>query len=166
MSATWDLIITLFFVMFAAYGLLLGRGKVITALLASYVGLAVAGEAGNIFAEALKNFSGFAPFLSSLFTVKIIIFALIVIFLTLKLGSFEFGSEQGLVATGTTAVLSFLNAGLILSTVGLFMSESERSIIFAQSDLAIKIMDFRFWWLVGPFVVLVLAGMLKNRFQQ
>ncbi len=166
MSATWDLFITLFFIVSVSYGLLLGKGKASVILLSTYVGLAVASETGDIFFEILKKMGSISDSFSSssVFTAKLVVFVAIIVLLTLKLEPFDIaGAERGLMATFLTGLYGFLSGGLILSSIGYFMSEAERASIFNQSDLAGKIMDFRFWWLVGPILVLVVAGFIRDR---
>lgn len=164
MSATWDLFITLFFILSVGYGFLLGRGKIVAVLLSTYVGLAVASETGDIFYKILIRISSTLPVLTqSVFVVKLVIFAAIIVFLTAKLAPFDAGPERGILSVVFTALYGFLNGGLILSSIGFFMSEAEKSAIFSQSDLALKIMDARFWWLVGPILVMVVAGFIRDR---
>jgi len=162
---TWDLFITLCFLIGLGYGLILGRERIITTLVASFIGFAVANEVGNaIFATLsgsnLINDSIWVKTNLSVFAVKTTLFALIVVLLTTK---GEFGAIPGAFSTGLKGVLvtglySFLTSGLVISSIISFLPENALNALLAQSTLANSVLIYRNWWLIGPVILMIALG--------
>jgi cell division protein FtsX len=72
-------------------------------------------------------------------------------------------ASGGLKSGILTGVLSFLNAGLIISSLIWFLSETSRNALFSQSHLAYLIASVRNWWLILPVIVLLVAGFLTPK---
>lgn len=165
---TWDLIITLFFLLAVGYGLILGRERVIVTLIATYVGFAVATETGNALYAIFTGQSVVSGDIwiksnLSVFLTKTILFAAIIILLSVK-GEFTAtnlgGGMKGMVLAG---VYSFLNAGLIVSSLISFLMEQTRASLYAQSYLASRVVDLRNWWLLLPVVIMIAVGFFTKK---
>lgn len=162
MSPTWDTFIILFFVVMTVYGLLLGRGRVFNILINTYVGYVIASELGTLAYGYMTKAQEVAHSLQvSLFGAKVLVFAGVIFLLTLKselAGSQDDGNGSGLY----TSIYGFLSAGLMLSTVFSFMTESDRINLFSASNLASQVYDYRVLWLVGPILVVIASTFIKK----
>jgi len=166
---TWDLVITLFFLIALAYGFILGRGRIVIILIITYVAYIVSSEFGD---TVFKFVSGSETIVNnvwiksnaSLFTVKSIFFALIIVLVSLKgeLGALT-GLARGVRSALLTGVYSFLNAGLIVSSVIKFLPEDSQNALFSVSPLAAKVADYRNWWLVVPVLIMIAEGFIRGK---
>lgn len=165
MTLTWDLFIALSFVIMAIYGFLLGRGRVFSILINTYVGYVVAFELGDVAYQYLSKVTQLSHSVSvTMFGAKVFVFVFIVFILTLNnelLGIRDEGSGSKI----WTVLYGILAAGLILSSIFAFMGNAEMSTLFAGSTLAAKVYEFRIVWLVGP-IVTVLAANIAGRFSK
>lgn len=162
MSPTWDTFIILFFVVMTVYGLLLGRGRVFNILINTYVGFVIAFELGEMAYTYLSKANQLAQsFQVSLFGAKILVFAAVIFLLTLK-SELSGTQDEGMTSSVYTAIYGFLSAGLILSTVLNFMTETDRLNLFSASNLASQVYDYRLIWLVGPILIIILSMFLKK----
>lgn len=169
---TWDLFITLCFLIGLGYGLILGRERIVTTLIASYIGFAVANEIGNALHEiltgtALLNESIWIKSNVSIFAVKTFLFTLFVVLLTLK---GEFVGSPGVFSTGIkgtilTGLYSFLTSGLVISSLISFLPSPAQGSLIAQSNLAASVLQYRNWWLVLPLLVMITVGIWQGRSQ-
>lgn len=166
---TWDLFITLFFLIAMAYGFILGRGRIVIILVMTYVAYVVSSEVGE---AAYKLFTGpttigsnvWVQSNASLFTIKTALFALIIVLVSLKgdLGALT-SLSKGLRSALLTGVYSFFNAGLIVSSVIKFLPEESQNALFTISPLAARVANWRSWWLVVPVVVMILEGFFRSK---
>ncbi len=162
---TWDLFITLCFLIGLGYGLILGRSRIVVTLIASYIGFAVANEIGNALHEILTGSTLLSNSIwiksnISVFAVKTFLFAAIVVFLTMK---GEFTATPGAFLSGMkgtliTALYSFLTSGLVISSIIYFLPQVTQAALLAQSSLAEKVFLYRNWWLFLPILLMVLVG--------
>jgi hypothetical protein len=165
---TWDLVITLFFILAIGYGLILGRDKVVVTLISTYIGFVVANEFGNTLYALFTGKSALGGSFwvqtnLSIFLVKTILFILLIVLLGAKGGYIASPGNGGLKSGILTGILSFLNAGLIISSLIWFLSEASRNALFSQSHLAFLIASVRNWWLILPVIVLLIAGFLTPK---
>lgn len=162
MSPTWDTFIILFFVVMTVYGLLLGRGRVFNILINTYVGYVIASELGDFAYSYLSKANELAhSFQVSLFGAKVIVFAAVIFLLTLK-SELAGTQDDGMTSSVYTAVYGFLSAGLILSTVFTFMTESDRINLFSSSSIASQVYQYHLVWLVAPILVILANMFLKK----
>ena len=165
---TWDLVIILFFILAIGYGLILGRDKVVVTLISTYIGFVVANEFGNTIYALLTGQSVFGGNIwiqtnLSIFFIKTVLFVLLIVLLGAK-GGYMASSASGGVKSGIlTGVLSFLNAGLIVSSLIWFLTDAARLALISQSHLASLIVSARNWWLILPVIVLLVAGFLTPK---
>jgi hypothetical protein len=160
MTPTWDLFIILFFVIMTVYGFLLGRGRVFNILINSYVGYVVAYELGGFAFQYLSRITEIShSFNVTMFGAKIFVFAFVIFILTLN-SELAGMRDDGLTSGLFTIAYGILAAGLILSSVFLFMGDVERMSLFTNSVLASRVYDLRMVWLVGPIVTVLLGNII------
>ncbi len=165
---TWDLVISLFFILAVGYGLILGRDKVVVTLVSTYIGFVVASEFGNTLyalftGQSVVGGSIWVKTNLSIFLVKTILFVLLIVLLGIKGGYMATPGKGGLKSSTIAGILSFLDAGLIISSLIWFMTEGARTALFSQSHLASWVGQVRNWWLILPVVVLLMAGFLEPK---
>lgn len=168
---TWDLFITLFFVVVVGYGVILQREKIIATLVSTYVALAVA----TVWGDTVYNFfHGNAILFNqfwirsnlSEFSIKALLFAIVIVLLTVK-GDFAvtMGKAEGLMSSVFVFLYSFFNAGLIASSVLNFLPAASKASIVAQSHLAQSIVHYEVAWIVIPAILMIIGGFLTARAQ-
>lgn len=163
MNASWDLFITMFFVIMTVYGLLLGRGRIFTIVLSTYVGFVVSNEFSTFVFEKFSKAASFNNTLgTSQFGAKVITFAAVVFLLTMR-SDVQHQEERGLEATVITAVYGFLAAGLIITSILSFMGDSEKMTILSNSVLATRVDSYRDLFLVGPIVIALFTSFVKGK---
>jgi hypothetical protein len=161
MSPSWDTFIILFFVIMTVYGLLLGRGRVFSILINTFVGYVIAGELGDFAYNYLSRANSLShSYQVSLFGAKVLLFATVIFVLTLN-KELTGSNDDAVTSSFFTSAYGFLSAGLILSAVFSFMGESDRMNLFSASGLAAKVYYWHVGWLIAP--VLLVAGTMFLR---
>ncbi len=132
---TWDLFVIVFFIIIIAYSYIIGRNNTIKVILASYIAILASNGLGNVFNQFLASrpFINFMPEnygVSSIAVFKISIFIVITLLLVLK-GAFNVsiaGQKTRLMALFMNLVYGFLSAGLIVSTLMIYLTEDALSV--------------------------------------
>ena len=142
------------------YGLLLGRGRVFNILINSYVGYVVAYELGGFAFQYLSRITELSHSVNvTMFGAKVFVFAFVLFILTLN-SELAGMRDDGLTSGAFTIAYGVLAAGLILSSIFLFMGDAERANLFASSTLASRVYDFRIVWLIGPIATVLLGNII------
>lgn len=165
---TWDLVIILFFILAVGYGLILGRDKVIVTLVSTYIGFVVASEFGNtIYAlftgQSLLGGNLWVQTNLSIFLVKTVLFILLIVLLAAKGGYMASPSGGGIKSGIVAGLFSFLNAGLIISSLIWFLTDISRNALFTQSHLAYWVASVRNWWIILPVIAMLIVGFLTPK---
>ncbi len=178
---TWDLFIIVFFAIIIAYSFIVGRNSTLKIVIASYLAILTADGFGNMIdrfflspAALVETPTSFGP--ESLIIFKILIFLLLIWLVTVRCSLFlamdrERSAILNILTTGT---FGFLSAGLIISTIlvyisgGVFVGEATSAIgvdITADSTLA-KLMteNYNIWFALPAvaFVVMSFVGGEKD----
>ena len=160
MTLSWDLFIILSFVVMGVYGFLLGRGRVFTILINSYVGYVIAYELGDFAYTYLAKASQLSHSVNiTLFGAKVFVFALVIFVLTLNAELLGIRDDAP-TSKVWTILYGLLAAGLILSSVFAFMGSTEQLALFSSSTLATRITDLRLVWLVAPIGAVIVANVM------
>lgn len=158
---SWDLIITLFFIVAIAYGFILQRDKTVITLISVYVGLVVV----QVFAGPLQDFFAgektvfgqlFIKSSASPFTIKTLLFAAIIALVSAKSGLSSKGESS--ISPLEIFGFSFLNAALIISSIFFFMPEGTRLTFIESSRLANFLISYHTWWIILPVIMLIVTG--------
>lgn len=166
---TWDLFITLCFIIGLGYGLILGRQRIIVVLVACYVAYAVALVVGETIYSILSGSTLLSDTIwiksnISEFGAKALIFGIVAVLLTLKgeisalPGKFAGGGKSAIVVV----LYGFLTSGLVVSSIISFLSKTSQQALFYQSSLAELVMKFHNWWLILPIVLMVSLGIFAG----
>ncbi len=177
---SWDLFITIFFAIIVAYSFIVGKTQTIKILLCAYIALLFADGFGNLIEFHLRGVSPlvevFLKFVGEdIFVLgKVLLFVLVTVFLTIKGGfAVNMAEGSGFVNVIMTFVFAVLCAGLIISTILIFISgtsligggpgieASAIADIRNQSQLVRLMVDHYNWWFSLPalaFLVFSLIG--------
>ena len=156
----WNVAIGIGGAMFIAFTLVLGRAKAVLIMLASYAGIAIAGEAGILVSGVVERVQEN----TSLAAIKAAVFAAVVMFVALKgeLGPDPDIKEKGTSSTVMTLIYGFLTTGLVISSLLSFMPEAARDSIVESSVLAAQALKYKLWWLVLPVLAMVGASFFRK----
>lgn len=163
---TWDLFITLFFIIGVVFGFILQRDKVVLTTIAIYVALVITQTLAD---PILQFFAGDRAFLNQVFikgvnnafAVKTTLFAIVIAIVTTKSG-LEGKGSGGVLSPIELLAYSFLNAALIMSSIFFFMTEETRQSFAESSRLANFVISHHSWWVLGPVALLIALGIKKG----
>lgn len=167
MNPSWDLFLTIFFVVGIAYGMMLQRERTVVTTVAIYVSLVLT----SLLTEPVSGFftgettisSFFVNSSVSPFTIQAALFIGFIILIQTKSG-LSGESGRGLLSPVEVFSYSFLNTALIVSTLIAFLPEESRAAMLEQSNMASLITRYETWWIILPVVALVFFGWNRNPF--
>lgn len=165
-APSWDLAIVVFFLIGVSFGYILQREKIVATLLSVYVALVVTQVfSGNV----LSFFQGDKVLFnqvwvrsgSSPFTIRVVIFMLVIMLLSAK-GGITGSRSKGIFSPIEIIGFSFLTTALILSSIFYFMPPESREAFMASSRMATFVIKYYPWWVVTPVVVLIGLGFFRR----
>lgn len=183
---SWDLFVLVVFTVIIAYSFIVGRENTLKVIIGTYIAILTADGLGNLFKEYLLISKPFFQFLKlfgvntqekALILSKILVFIIATVIIAMK-GSFEVrkeGSRGGFVGLLTHLIFSFLSAGLIVSTLLIYVSgasfvqgsvtigNAAISSIYANSKLVKIMIDNYNLWFSLPAVAFVIWSLFKKK---
>lgn len=164
-AASWDLAITVIFLMGIAFGYILQREKIVATMLSVYVGLimtqAVSGNLQQFF-EGSKTLNQFWLNLHATpFTIRIVVFMATITLLSAKSG-ISGGKTKGLLSPIEIVIYSILTTGLILSSIFYFLPVETRTAFAESSKMAHLIINYYLWWIILPPLALIVTGFFRK----
>ncbi|MFH1375900.1 MAG: hypothetical protein ABIH35_04505 [Patescibacteria group bacterium] len=171
---TWDLFIIVFFAIILAYSFIVGRNATLKIVIATYIAILTADGFGNIIDRYFLSPDRLVDVATaagpeSLVILKILIFVLVILLVTVR-GSFFVALDRErsvLISIATTGAFGFLSAGLIISTIlvyisgGVFVGSATSAIgvdITADSMLARLMTENYNIWFSLPAIAFVVAS--------
>lgn len=130
---SWDLFLLAFFAVVIAYSFIIGKNQTLKVILGTYVAILCADGLGNIFAKYFVSSKAFLKFLAffavaneqqAIAVFKVIVLLVLVVIIAVK-GLYHVETdEQGALSLRfmMVALLGVLSAGLMISTVLVFIS--------------------------------------------
>lgn len=159
MTLSWDLFIIAFFGLLAGMGTILGRGKVLSILVGSYIGYVVATEVGALAFETANRFAHTDNV--SLLLVKAALFFGTIFVLNAKT---ELGGKGGDDSSMIINVIyGILTAGFITTAILSFLDITEKANLLTNSNLLTRIDSLTLFWIVAPVVFMIFADFLKSK---
>lgn len=164
---SWDVFLTIFFIIGIAYGFLIQRDKIIVSLISVYIAIVVT----NSFAGVVQQFFVGDKVLfgqvwiranASLLTIQIIIFALTIFFVSARSGFLTKKTRGAGLPPIEILAYSFFNTVLIISSIISFLPPATRQHLIESSKLASRIMNLQLWWIVLPVILLVFTGFSRE----
>ena len=169
MSATlpsWDLFITLFFIIGLAYGFILQRDRIVATLMSVYAALSVS----DLLVEPVGQFfKGDKTLFNQIwirsdaqpFTIHMVLFITLVVLLSAK-GGISSARGRGAISHFEVLVYSALNTALIVSSIFSFLPEPTRNAYAASSKLVSTIVQYHNWWIITPVIALIFFGFQRH----
>lgn len=130
LTLSWDLFILVFFCIIIAYSFIVGRNQTIKIIIGAYIATLTADGIANLLEKYLGGDQPILKILEgptgdeTLITIKIVVFIAAVVIIAVR-GGFEvsiLSEQRAAVRILTTFLFGFLNAGLIVSTLLLYVS--------------------------------------------
>jgi len=188
LDLSWDLFVIVFFGVIVCYSFIIGLNRTIKTLIGIYLAILAADGLGNIFQQYFLTSDSFLEALKlvnisnpdqTLIIAKVIIFILIIVLMTVKGGfvvHMNHSIEHGAASVTLLVIFGFLSAGLIISTLLVYISglsfvqgtsvDSNIVDIYASSDIVRSMVDYYNFWFSMPVVALVLWSVLFGRSEE
>jgi hypothetical protein len=180
-TLTWDLFIIVFFAMVMAYSYIIGRHQAAKIIFASYIAIIAVQGLGNIVmrmfgqAEGVLRVMQIAMDASIVIAAKMVVFIIVVILMALRSGMTVNYTKRdyGPVNVVMTGVFGFLTAGLLISTLVTYLTESLLlnvtlaeavlvSPIIQQSSLMQSMIIYQDLWFSMPAIAILVAGLFSS----
>lgn len=182
LSLSWNLFVVAIFVVIIAYSYIIGLNRTVKTIISAYLGILAADGLGNLFHFYFLESDNFRKALElikvtqldeALISVKVIIFIAVVVMLTVK-GAFEVEFHKGRFGGDaiTTGAFGFLNAGLIVSTILVYVSglsfvqkvavESNIVELYTSSTFIKAMVDYYNFWFSIPVVIIILWSLING----
>jgi len=175
---SWDLFIIVFFGIVIAYSFIIGRNQTLKVIISSYMAILAADGLGNLTNDyILPNVNALSPAESDQFLIlmKIFIFVVVIVLLSIKGGFFVDIMEERKIPVRIMATLAFgfLNAGLIVSTILVYISGgsfvsgtmelTKTTELYQESELVQLMINNHNLWFALPVFAIVLISIFEAR---
>lgn len=163
---SWDLFITLFFIIGLAYGFILQRERIVATLMSVYAALVVS----DLLVEPVGQFFKGDKTLfnqiwirsdTSPFTIHLALFVGIIVLLSAK-GGIGSARGRGIVSHLEILVYSALNTALIVTSIFSFLPEPTRDAYAAGSKLVDFLVKHHDWWIILPIAAMLFFGFQRH----
>lgn len=181
-ALTWDLLIIIFFIVIMSYSYIVGQNGTIKIILSSYIAMLAANGIGNLLMKYIQFSQPIIPLFdataeSNGFLFKVFAFIIITLILVLKGGfNVDMGRNYPFpIRMLIVTIFGFLSAGLMMSTILVFISggaaESLNSNIQevinipTQTIFVQSLVEYYNFWFAAPaiaFVFLSFFGYPQN----
>ncbi len=178
---SWNLFIVVVFVVIVAYSFIIGLNRTLKTIIGTYLAILAADGLGNILQEYVFETANFQKVLETfvnatvdetLIVAKVIIFISVVVILSVK-GAFDVHiSSGGPAAVPVTGIFGFLNAGLILSTLLVYVSglsfvqavavDTNIVDLYSGSEFIKGMVDYYNFWFSLPVIGLIIWSLFFN----
>lgn len=177
-AVTWDLLITMFFIVIMSYSYIVGRNGTVKIILSTYIAMLAANGLGNLLAKYIILSKPLIKVLTTnpdenVVIFKIFVFIVLLLALVLRGGfNVDIGYEESaLNRIVSNTVFGFLSAGLIISTLFVYMADSGNTgvlIINIQESLNIPastwlvktLINYYNFWFTAPAAAFILASLM------
>jgi len=155
------LFLGIFIAITVLYGFMMQRDKIMSALLACYMGMVIV----SVWAEPIKQFFEGKKTLANTWiqsdaspaTIKIVLF-LIVVSLVAAKADIALGRERSLSAPIETLFYSAITAILLAGTVFKYLPNATQAQIISQTNFVHYLKDYYTFFLIAPIVVIVVLS--------
>ena len=161
-TPSWDLAITVVFIVGIAFGYILQRDKIIQTLLGVYVGLimtqAVAGNIQHFFQGDTTLFNQvWIKANADPFTIRALIFLGTIMLISTK-ANVSSSKVKSALSPLEIVVYSVLTTGLVICSLFYFMPEEARTTFVMTSRMAKLVINNYIWWITLPVIFMLVSG--------
>lgn len=165
-TPSWDLAITVVFIVGIAFGYILQKDKIVQTLLGVYVGLimtqAVAGNIQHFFQGDTTLFNQvWIKANADPFTIRALIFLGTIMLVSTK-ANVSSNKAKGALSPLEIVVYSVLTTGLIVCSLFYFMPEEARTTFVMTSRMAKLVINNYIWWITLPVLFMLVSGFLNK----
>jgi hypothetical protein len=165
-TPSWDLAITVIFLVGIAFGYILQRDKIVATLLGVYAGLimtqAVSGTVQNFFQGDTTLFNQvWIKANTNPFTVRALVFFATILLVSTK-ANISGGKAKGILSPMEIVIYSILTTGLVLSSVFHFMPQDSITAFTMTSRMAKLVINNYTWWIILPMIFMFVSGWLHR----
>lgn len=166
-TPSWDLAITVIFLVGIAFGYILQRDKIVATLLGAYVGLimtqAVSGTLQNFFQGDTTLFNQvWIKANTNPFTVRALVFLGTIMLVSTKANVSSSSRAKGILSPLEIVVYSILTTGLVLSSIFHFMPQESITAFAMTSRMAKLVINNYTWWIILPVIFMFVSGWLHK----
>lgn len=164
---SWDLFITLFFIIGLAYGFILQRERIVATLMSVYAAIVTSALLVDPISQFFQGDKTIFNQIwirsnTSPFTIHLTLFIGIIVLLSAK-GGINSARGRGLMSHLEVLIYSALNTALIVSTIFDFLPEPTRDAYAGNSQMARFIIMHHDWWLLIPIACLIVFGFQRKQ---
>ncbi len=187
LKLSWDLFVVVIFAVIIAYSFIIGKDATLKIIIGSYIAMLTADGFGNLFRQYVLSSKDFLVFLKffgfsgedkTIILIKVLTFITAIVIIAIK-GGFvvESTGHSGLVGLIVNLIFGFLSAGLMISTMLVYVSGASfvaGTVTIANSTLAsayndsgfVKMMidNYNFWFSL-PAVAFLVSSLFNKREQ-
>ena len=165
-TPSWDLAITVIFLVGIAFGYILQRDKIVGTLLGVYVGLiitqAISGNLQHFFQGDTTLFNQvWIRANANPFTIRALVFAATIMIVSTK-ASVSGSKSKGILSPLEIIIYSVLTTALIIGSLFYFMPVDSRVPFMMTSRLAKLIISDYTWIVVLPVIFMMVSGFLHR----
>lgn len=165
-TPSWDLAITIIFIVGIAFGYIMQRDKIVSTLLGVYTGLimtqAVSGTIQGFFQGDTTLFNQvWIRANASPFTIRALIFLATILLVSTK-ANVSSGKSKGILSPLEIVVYSVLTTGLVLSSIFHFMPQESITAFTMTSRMAKLVIENYTWWILLPMIFMFVSGWLHK----
>jgi hypothetical protein len=165
MIPNWDIVFLAFGGVSLVYGLML-RERVVVTLMGAYAAMIVADRWGEALYHVVTEQGGqvlnqsFIHGNVSVFTVQLVLFAVVMLIVALKGGMLIHPDSMGngFFAHIVQMVYGLLIAAMIASVILGFVPHDQVAAIYENSKIAKPLVDYQAWLLVAPLILMFISG--------
>lgn len=184
LTLSWNLFIGGFFAIILAYSFIIGKNQTLKIIISTYLAAFTADGIGNVALSAFERYSPLArnmtpELMEKYFLIfKLLLLIGLVVFIVIN-GDFEVQVEPGshiLVAITSNIVFGVLSAGLLISTIMVFLSggsflnavvgdlQGEQIATLLQESRLARVMVYNYnLWFSVPAIAFIIESIISNR---
>lgn len=165
-TPSWDLAITVVFIVGIAFGYILQKDKIVQTLLGVYVGLimtqAVSGNIQQFFQGDTTLFNQvWIKANADPFTIRAIIFLGTIMLISAK-ANVSSSKAKGALSPMEIVIYSVLTTGLIVCSLFYFMPPEARATFVMTSRMAKLVINNYTLWIIAPVIFMMVSGFLHK----
>lgn len=182
---SWDLFVVVLFAIIVAYSFIIGKENTLKVIIGCYIAILTADGLGNLFKQYALSSPQFVDFLRfvglgdeerNMMLIKVFVFIAAVVIIAIK-GNFDVhrSPHHGVVGMIINLIFGFLSAGLVLSTLLVYVSGASfvnnsvnilnnyLSAAYIESKMVKLMIDNYNFWFALPAVAFLVSSLFNKK---